>query len=831
MPRGTVAHPIMLSLTTILLPAIAILPQTVSPTAQELPPAPRLALIEIDLGAEGLSRARLQAGGFDVVHQDSNDVVQVLVDSQEQQQLVRSRVNYRMLHEDLASYYVERNQGQPASSPPSQGASLVPPFGSGSQAGFYSWSEVVSVLDQITATHPSLTTDKFSIGQTLEGRDIWAVKISDNPDTDENEPEVRFDAMHHAREPQSMQCTLWTMLCLLENYGTDPLATYLVNEREIWFIPVVNADGYVYNENTNPSGGGLWRKNRRNNGGGSFGVDLNRNYTFQWGVDNDGSSPVSNSETYRGTGPTSEPTIQAMEAFMASHSFATSLSVHSFGNLWLEPWGYTSSTPSQTAQFAELSAMATEFNNYTSGPASVVLYLANGVTVDHDHGAHGTYSWTPEIGSDSDGFWPLQSRIVPLAQENEQSFMRTAWAAGACVRAIDTTVTEIGDGDGFYEAGESLQIVLDLRNSGLEAAASVSVGVSSASSEVNVAVPSANLGSLGSFASADNSAQPLVLDILAGASPGTAVDYSVTLTYQGFTQSDERTLLIGEQRTIMTDNVEVDLGWDITNTASTGLWEWGDPVGTTSNGEDSNPENDVSVPGVNCFATGNGSTSAGGDDVDDGSTILITPAFDLTGVTTALLTYHRWYANLGAADDMFTVDISDNDGASWLNVETITNQNAWNEVSIDVSDYVSLTDEVRLRFTAEDDPNNSLVEAGIDELRVQTFDSGSLLNFFGKPQISTQMAMHVAGNGSDFYAVYGSNASAFIIIPGLDGALQLDPGGLFSLFSGVIPAGGLARTVFTIPNNPGLVGNTFYVQVFTAGSGLRASNLVDITFE
>ena len=77
---------------------------------------------------------------------------------------------------------------------------------------------------------------------------------------DEGEPEVRFDAMHHAREPQGMQTVLYFTTMLLEGYGSDPLATWLVDNRELWILPCVNPDGYVYNETTNPAGGGLWRQ-------------------------------------------------------------------------------------------------------------------------------------------------------------------------------------------------------------------------------------------------------------------------------------------------------------------------------------------------------------------------------------------------------------------------------------------------------------------------------------------------------------------------------------------------------------------------------------------
>ena len=81
------------------------------------------------------------------------------------------------------------------------------------------------------ANYPNLITQKFSIGTTIEGKQIWAVKISDNPNVNENEPAVGFDALTHAREPQSMMTLIYFMYYLLENYGTNPEVTYLVNNR------------------------------------------------------------------------------------------------------------------------------------------------------------------------------------------------------------------------------------------------------------------------------------------------------------------------------------------------------------------------------------------------------------------------------------------------------------------------------------------------------------------------------------------------------------------------------------------------------------------------
>lgn len=147
----------------------------------------------------------------------------------------------------------------------------------GTMGGYYTYAEINAQLDSMRARFPNLITQKVSIGTTLENRHIYAVKISDNPDATENEPRAIYTALTHAREPAGMMSVMYYMFYLLENYNTNPSVKYLVDNREIWFVPCLNPDGYEYNRSTNPNGGGQWRKNRSLNSG-SYGVDLNRNY-------------------------------------------------------------------------------------------------------------------------------------------------------------------------------------------------------------------------------------------------------------------------------------------------------------------------------------------------------------------------------------------------------------------------------------------------------------------------------------------------------------------------------------------------------------------------
>ena len=297
-------------------------------------------------------------------------------------------------------------------------------FHFGSMGGYLTFAEVVTELDNMRALYPNLISVRQSLGTSLESRDIWMVKISDNPDADESEQEILYTGLHHAREPQGMTTLIYFMWYMLENYGIDPTATNLVDNRELYFVPVVNPDGYVYNQQTNPNGGGFWRKNRRNNGNGTFGVDLNRNYGYQWGYDNSGSSPTPSSETYRGTAAFSEPETQVMRNFALGRQFRLANNYHSYGNYLIFPWGYIASffTPDHSV-YAAWGLDMTQFNNYVEGTANqTVGYTVNGEANDWLYGEQTqkgkVFGFTTEVGTGSDGFWPSQSRIIPLADEN-----------------------------------------------------------------------------------------------------------------------------------------------------------------------------------------------------------------------------------------------------------------------------------------------------------------------------------------------------------------------------------------------------------------------------
>ncbi|MEM1042093.1 MAG: M14 family zinc carboxypeptidase [Bacteroidota bacterium] len=387
--------------------------------------------------------------------------------------LAASGFAYEVSVADLAADYAARAPFSEAERQQALAASRASGFGFGSMGGYYTFDEVVAKLDEMHADYPDLITARESIGQSHQGRDIWMVKISDNPGVDENEPEVLYTALHHAREPQSMATVIYYMFYLLENYGTNTQATNLVNNREMYFVPVLNPDGYVYNQQTNPDGGGFWRKNRRDNPGSSFGVDLNRNYAYEWGRDNQGSSGNASSEVYRGPAPFSEPETAAIRDFLNTREIRGAFNYHSYSNVLLHSWGYERGvyTPDQDL-FTRASTYLTQVNGYEFGQAADVLYPANGDSDDWHYGEQDTkgkiFAWTPEVGSFFQGFWPRQSDIVPLAETNRVMNLRLARLAGFYPTVARFEVAETHSGNGHLDPGESAAATVTVQNIGLE---------------------------------------------------------------------------------------------------------------------------------------------------------------------------------------------------------------------------------------------------------------------------------------------------------------------------------------------------------------------------
>lgn len=373
--------------------------------------------------------------GIDVDHGTSKKDHFFISDfsSQEITQMRNNGFQVEILIEDVQQFYVDQNKGNQTETPKNatcssvnNGTSFTPEipsnFNLGSMGGYFTYQQFLDEIDAMAAAYPNLITAKAPISnfETHEGRPVYWLRISDNAVTDENEPEVLYTALHHAREAVSLSQLIFYMWYILENYDSNPEIQFLVNNTEMYFVPMINPDGYVRNQTTNPNGGGMWRKNRRNNGNNTFGVDLNRNYSYGWGTTGISTNP--SNDTYPGTGAFSEPETQAIKWFCEQREFQFAFNAHSYSNLVLFPIGTT------TQEFAEdhdyfqaIGNHMVQFNGYIAQKSSA-LYPASGDSDDYMYledlaQKPEIFAMTPEIGGDDDGFWPAQANITGICQE------------------------------------------------------------------------------------------------------------------------------------------------------------------------------------------------------------------------------------------------------------------------------------------------------------------------------------------------------------------------------------------------------------------------------
>jgi len=271
-----------------------------------------------------------------------------------------------------------------------------------------------------------------SIGTSIEGRDLWAVKISDHPEADEDEPEVLYTACIHAREVATPEVLFYFMDHLTNNYASDPAIQDLVDNREIWLVLVCNPDGYYYNEIIAPGGGGMWRKNRRYNSDGTYGVDLNRNFGYMWGYDDIGSNPYPGASAYRGTGPFSEPETQSLRDFEIAHNFVLSNYYHSYSNVLIYPWSYVRAVTPDEDVYRAIGDTIFTLTGYLHGHDQ--MYVVNGGAYDWEYGEQTLKSkilgTTIEVGTAADGFWPTLERCEDIKLENLEPLLYLTRLAG-----------------------------------------------------------------------------------------------------------------------------------------------------------------------------------------------------------------------------------------------------------------------------------------------------------------------------------------------------------------------------------------------------------------
>lgn len=285
---------------------------------------------------------------------------------------------------------------------------------------FHNYAELTQKLGELAEQNADIM-NLDSIGKTVEGRDIWHVRLSTELETADSKPGIAFMGGHHAREHLSVEIPLLLIEKLIAGYrrGDTQIKQYF-ERRDIHIIPAVNPDGKEFDIATGRYQ--YWRKNRAQISDSEYGVDLNRNYGFMWGTGGSSSDP--RSETYKGSAPFSEPETQAIKKFVkAQHNVTILLSFHTFSELILYPWGHKYDSIEDQKDFMVHKTMAetmAQWNGYTPEQASE-LYIASGDTTDWAYGQQHVISFTFELDPKdmfSGGFYPGATQIEVVGNKN-----------------------------------------------------------------------------------------------------------------------------------------------------------------------------------------------------------------------------------------------------------------------------------------------------------------------------------------------------------------------------------------------------------------------------
>jgi carboxypeptidase T len=345
---------------------------------------------------------------------------------------------------DIAETGVFTIQEQADRGPSAEGRTIdgFPP----EDSAYHDYGEMSAEVRRVADAYPSIVR-RFSLGESYEGRDLWAVKISDDVTADEDEPEVLFVGLHHAREHLTVEMALYTLRLFADNYGTDPRIRGIVDSREVYVVFALDPDGGEYDIADGYYH--AWRKNRQPNGGSTHpGTDLNRNYGYGWGCC-DGSSGDPANRFYRGSSAFSAPETARLRDFVdgrvvdGEQQIETAIDFHTKGESIMWPYGYTlADVPSDMAQddrdaFVAMGEAMSTTNGYTPQQMSDA-YIQDGTMEDWAYGVHGIFAYVFELypKGPNPGFYPPDEAIARETERNREALLYIAEQADCPYRSI-----------------------------------------------------------------------------------------------------------------------------------------------------------------------------------------------------------------------------------------------------------------------------------------------------------------------------------------------------------------------------------------------------------
>jgi murein tripeptide amidase MpaA len=590
----------------------------------------------------------------------------------------------------------------------------------GTMGGFLKYSEVVARLDSMRLQYPNLISAKFSIGNTIENRTQWCVRVTHNPDAPTGRPEVLMHAVIHAREPEGMEAQIYYMYWLFENYNIDPIATFILNNREIYWIPIFNPDGYVYNETTNPNGGGQWRCNRHITTGSCGPVDLNRNFGIYqyWNSTNGGSSTdqcSGGSGTYRGTSPNSEIEVQNVENFVISRNFKTGLGGHTYGNDIFKPWSWSDPNPTpDDAIFNRFMSDMTIYNGYRTGTAFQVLgYYIRGGSDDwyyndsgHTSGQH-IFVLTPESGTD---FWPSQTEIIPDAQDMLWPNQYISLVAGAWVNVVTAAFNQQ-----TYNQGGSGNFKVVFSNKGISTASNVKVQcIPLNTNYITIPVQLYNKASMPAFSS-DSTTFNFTIAANAPMNCGIPVLITVKQSDTSLVYSKTVYCLIGNGTLALADSAENGFTrWSAGGTPAT--WQ------VVTNAYHSSSHS---------FA--DNASNAYGNNANNW--MVLTNPINTSTNPIVYLTYWQMYSTEIGFDYCY-LETSNDNGTTWVTVRSWNGSNlTWTQQAFDLTSYANGSAQFKIRFRFQSDASTTSQGWHVDDIKLYTY-CADIINSVGNIELT-----------------------------------------------------------------------------------------------
>ncbi len=571
-------------------------------------------------------------------------------------------------------------------------------------ANYYPFDDHVAFMNQIVNERPDLASIS-SIGQTLQGRDIWTVNIT-GPGDASSRPQVAINSGIHAREWITPPASAYLMESLVREYDSNPRIRNLMDTVDWYVTPVFNADGYVYSWTTER----YWRKNRRNNGGGSFGVDLNRNWDVDWG--GNGASNDPDDETYHGPGPFSEPETQVMRDFLMSlDDLRAHVDTHSYSQLVLHaPGTFAQSVPNES----ELQAVAVEMSDailatngaFYTPQRGLDLYEAAGTFADWTGIVLGAYGYTIEArptGGGLNGFSPPASEIQPAAEEITAAYLVMAELRTQPLRFVLPESSYAN-----FQQDESRAIVfsvLGALNNPSASGVKVFARQGDSGSFTEITATSMGNGMYSANLNAGDCDTTVEFYLQAMTSTGTTVN---------FPANGMATPIVADVTAdviAFSDDGETDPGWTVSGNASDGQWQRAIPA----NFDRSDPAADFDGSG-RCWLTDNGESNS---DVDGGETILTSPIFDVS--TGGILSYAYWMndaTNTIGAEDYFRMEVSTDGGSNWAVARNYSASGSWRTESIDIGSEFGNTSQLRIRFAAAENDPGDVLECAVDAITI-----------------------------------------------------------------------------------------------------------------